>query len=97
MDTRRLLYTPPLQSGCIAGVSRRIVLEYFEKQGITVHQVLQNAHRLLEADLVFMTNSSGLFVCHFDIHNKKSVSVFWQNHLRNALADRFWKSEHFVF
>lgn len=53
-------YTPGLESGCLDGIMRRVVIENLKKKGIKVEEKLAGKEELLEADTVFATNSLGV-------------------------------------
>lgn len=49
------LFTPSLESGCLPGIAREIVLEIAEQKRITVHQGLFSIQELSVADEIFLT------------------------------------------
>ena len=51
------VYTPPLNSGCVAGVMRRFLVERLHAEGRAVHQRAIREQDLLEADEIFLTNA----------------------------------------
>ncbi|MFT5469898.1 MAG: branched-chain amino acid aminotransferase [Verrucomicrobiales bacterium] len=51
------LITPPLSSGCLAGVTRAVVIEICEKAGISVAEIDTPIQQLLEADEIFLTGT----------------------------------------
>ena len=53
-------FTPSLTTGCIAGVMRSFLLDFFIKRKIAVYEVEAEEEELLEADTVFTTNSQGI-------------------------------------
>lgn len=53
-------YTPPLTSGCLDGVLRRVVIERMSEAGIKIQESLATQEELLSADAVFTTNSNGI-------------------------------------
>ncbi|UII30898.1 aminotransferase class IV [Fulvivirga ulvae] len=55
-----IYYTPALTTGCIAGVQRRHILKTLGTQKIEFHEVEEGKEALLNADGVFVCNSSGL-------------------------------------
>jgi len=52
------LITPPLESGCLAGITRHFVLLSAQKLGIEVQEKLQGLDALLKADSVFLTSTT---------------------------------------
>lgn len=53
------LYTPPLDSGCIDGVMRRVVIQVAGGAGIPVHETQLPPESLRMADEIFLTNAVG--------------------------------------
>ncbi len=51
------LYTPSLESGCLAGIRRRIVIEKALELTIPFSEGVYYPEDLLNADEVFLTNS----------------------------------------
>ena len=52
------LYTPPLDAGILAGVTRQVVLELAENEGIPAHEVALTKHDIYVADECFLTGSA---------------------------------------
>jgi len=52
-----ILYTPPLQEGCVAGIMRRNLLENLATTGYYFHEKEITIEDLLAADEVFLTNA----------------------------------------
>jgi branched-chain amino acid aminotransferase len=50
--------TPPLSSGCLAGVTRALVLELAERHGVLVREERLPLASLLKADEAFLTSST---------------------------------------
>ena len=53
----RVIYTPPLEEGCVAGVTRRFLLQQLPAAGYTLNEQPLTPDDLLSADEVFLTNS----------------------------------------
>lgn len=53
-----VIRTPPLSSGCLAGVTRALVIELCQKHGIALHEVPLPVSALDECDEVFITSST---------------------------------------
>ena len=53
-----VLYTPPLDAGILAGVSREAVIERAEAAGITVREVSLTKHDVYVADECFLTGTA---------------------------------------
>jgi branched-chain amino acid aminotransferase len=64
------LYTPSLQTTCLAGVTRRLVLEAAARRRLSVVEGSFGLGAVRDADEVFLTNSGWgvLQVAEFDIH-----------------------------
>lgn len=52
------VWTPPLTSGCLPGVSRALLLEAIHEPGVTVGQRVLRPEDLLAADEVFITSTT---------------------------------------
>ncbi|UCE25813.1 MAG: aminotransferase class IV [Candidatus Zixiibacteriota bacterium] len=57
-----MIYTPPIGSGCLDGVTRKLVLRQAKKFGISIHERNGRLSTLLEADEVFISSSLKLIV-----------------------------------
>ncbi|NHA67651.1 aminotransferase class IV [Phycicoccus flavus] len=55
--TDGVLRTPPLESGCLAGITRELVLEWCGDAGLEVREEAMPVEVLAEADEVFLTSS----------------------------------------
>ena len=55
------VFTPSLESGCIAGIMREYCLQVFASSSIKIHQVLSPLDEILKADSVFKTNVTGIY------------------------------------
>ena len=53
----RVIYTPPLEEGCVAGVTRRFLLQQLPAAGYTINEQPLTPDDLLSADEVFLTNA----------------------------------------
>ena len=53
-----LLITPPLTSGCLAGVTRALVIELCEKEGLLVREEAVPVGALAQADEAFLTSTT---------------------------------------
>ncbi len=52
-----VIYTPPLQAGCVAGIMRRFVMKEGPNHGFDVREKELSREELLAADEVFLTNA----------------------------------------
>lgn len=52
-----IVYTPPLSSGCLPGITRSIVIDQTLQSGIVVRQKQIYPRELRKADEIFLTNS----------------------------------------
>jgi branched-chain amino acid aminotransferase/4-amino-4-deoxychorismate lyase len=59
-----MVYTPSLQSGCIAGIMRKQIMQQAKKLAIPIEEGLFGVSSMLEADAVFCSNISGIQVIH---------------------------------
>lgn len=53
----RIIYTPSLGEGCIAGVMRKCILQELQESGYILHETALTTEALMNADEVFLTNS----------------------------------------
>ncbi len=53
----KIVYTPALTQGCVAGVMRKYLIEKIRKLGFTVHESIVTKADLVAADEIFLTNS----------------------------------------
>lgn len=56
-----ILYTPSLQTGCLAGIMRKQIIKYANKSNIELKEGLYLLDALKSADFVFGTNVSGVY------------------------------------
>ena len=52
-----VLYTPPLEDGCIGGIMRMNVINTAIENSITVYENTLSPQNLLAADEIFLTNA----------------------------------------
>jgi 4-amino-4-deoxychorismate lyase len=53
-------FTPSLESGCLAGIGRRLIIDFLKEKNSIVHIGLFKIEDLLDADQVFTTNVTGI-------------------------------------
>ena len=53
----KVIYTPPITSGCVEGIVRKKLLEYCSDWGYKVEEKEMKSFELIKADEVFLTNS----------------------------------------
>jgi len=53
-----VLVTPPLMSGCLAGITRELLLEWLRADGVDVEEVAEPIDRLRDAREAFLTSST---------------------------------------
>lgn len=51
------IFTPPITDGALPGVTRRVILNDLEIDGISMHELTISTDFLMQADEVFLTNS----------------------------------------
>lgn len=79
-----VFYTPSLDSGCVEGVSRRVIIEKLQDLKIEIQEGLYLPQELLQADRVFTSNVTGL-----SLVEKIEGSTFDVNALPSELANKF--------
>jgi branched-subunit amino acid aminotransferase/4-amino-4-deoxychorismate lyase len=57
MAKNNKLFTPPLECGCLEGLTRRVILDLASKNKISAHEKSFGLQDLYEADEIFLTNS----------------------------------------
>jgi branched-chain amino acid aminotransferase len=66
-----VLYTPSLKTGCLDGITRRLVLNLARKDGVTTQLVKVGLAALFSADEVFLTSSLLGLAAVREVDNKK--------------------------
>jgi branched-subunit amino acid aminotransferase/4-amino-4-deoxychorismate lyase len=65
------IFTPALSTGCIDGVMRGFLIDFFEEEGMSVKQVRQAYEVIENAQSIFSTNASGItYFSHLEGINK---------------------------
>lgn len=59
-STGAKVYTPSLQSGCIKGISRTVILRHLHENGAEVEEGLFKVQDLLQAEKVWISNVTGI-------------------------------------
>lgn len=54
------IFTPPLETGCIAGIMRACIMDFFESEGKSVLERKITTPELSKASSIFTTNASGI-------------------------------------
>jgi branched-chain amino acid aminotransferase len=80
------VYTPPLSSGCLPGITREVLLGEIRAPGIRVEEKSLQPGDLEAADEVFITSTTRDLLPVFQIEDKK---VGRTDHTRQALARAF--------
>jgi len=80
------VYTPPLSSGCLPGITREVLLEEIHAPGITVEEKTLLPGDLESADEVFITSTTRDLLPVFEIEGKK---VGRADSTRHTLAEAF--------
>ncbi len=70
---QNIIYTPSLESGCIAGVMRKHIIQQAAQAGRTVTEVLEKVEALTSADQVFCCNVTGAYL--FENFRGKKLNV----------------------
>jgi branched-chain amino acid aminotransferase len=80
------VWTPPLSSGCLPGVTRAILLEDIRLPGITINEREMDLEELAQADEVFITSSTRDLL---RVAEVEEVPMGAQDSIRRQLADAF--------
>ena len=83
-----IVFTPPLSSGCLAGITRGVMLEIGPPAGIPIEEGTISVDDLYAADEVFIssTNRNVVGVCEIDGHPLKTASRGLMQKLDRAFA-----------
>jgi len=81
------VYTPPLDAGCLEGVTRRVVLRESKKIGIRITERRCPIERLLDADEVFISSSLKLVIPVELIKYGRRTHRFTAGESCNSIAD----------
>jgi branched-chain amino acid aminotransferase len=73
----KIIYTPALSEGCVAGVMRRFLLEKISQQGFSIRERNLSIENVMQADEIFLTNS---------ISGIRWVKEFQKNKYTNSLT-----------
>ncbi len=87
----KVVYTPSLDSGCIDGTMRKVILRYCQMHSISIQTGLFSLQAMVKADLVFTSNVAGLNVIkqiddhHFDAQHSfiQQLALLWKDEDRN--------------
>jgi branched-subunit amino acid aminotransferase/4-amino-4-deoxychorismate lyase len=75
-----IFYTPKLNSGCIAGILRKNLLEFLEKKDIPCQKVMVGKVDLLLAENIFTCNVTGIYHI-LSIDNQEFEKSTWVDEL----------------
>jgi branched-chain amino acid aminotransferase len=78
----KIIYTPALSEGCVAGVMRRFLLEKISEVGFFVEESNLSIENIKEADEIFLTNS---------ISGIRWVKQFGEIEYNNSLTTEIFK------
>jgi branched-chain amino acid aminotransferase len=84
MVKNRVVYTPPLQSGCVDGVMRKKAIEILLTNHVQVHQRNCNISDIENASELFLTNASK-GIQHIEMFGKKAFAT---SDVATLLADK---------
>ena len=87
------IYTPPLTSGCLEGVTRQVVIDEARKLGLKIYERNKKINDLLQADEIFISSSLKLLLGVSQvIFNKKRysfppgrVTALMSRHMKNLV------------
>ncbi|GAB4330472.1 MAG: aminodeoxychorismate lyase [Flammeovirgaceae bacterium] len=75
-----VFYTPKINSGCIAGILRKNLLDFLEKKGIPFQKVMAKKTELLMAENIFTCNVTGIYHI-LSIDNQNFEKATWVDDL----------------
>ncbi|CAN5382644.1 aminodeoxychorismate lyase [soil metagenome] len=76
-----IYYTPGLESGCIEGVKRGVILEELKIQNMPYKEVLEGPESLYNADFAFACNVAGIYSI------QKIASIKYKYHVESFLLN----------
>jgi len=87
------IYTPPLTSGCLEGVTRQVVIDEARELGLKIYERNKTIDDLLRADEIFISSSLKLIlgVSQIIFNNKKysfspgQVTAKMNRHMKNLV------------
>lgn len=71
----KIIYTPPLSEGCVAGVTRRFLLQTLPQQGYSVQEKNCEIADLQQADELFLTNATSGIRWVQELQDKKYTNI----------------------
>jgi branched-subunit amino acid aminotransferase/4-amino-4-deoxychorismate lyase len=80
----KILFTPDIETGCLAGTTREFLTESAKEQGFRIYFVKQNLNDLLNADEIFLT-SAGLNITAVEKIDKVSFEHKFVRKLKEKL------------
>lgn len=83
------LYTPPLDSGCLKGTTRKIVISEARKLGISIAEEAVTFPNLLRADELFISSSLKLVIGVCSIKEGRRIHRFAAGPVTELLHKRF--------
>ena len=86
---RKRIFTPPLNSGCLDGITRRIVMIEAGKLGIEVAEKVITMNSLAKADEIFISSSLKLVIGVARIRTDKETLKFNSGEFTDLLRRRF--------
>lgn len=78
----KTIYTPPLSEGCVAGVTRRFLLQTLPEKGFSIQEKNLEPRDLQQADELFLTNA---------ISGIRWVKEYQNKQYSNAFATRIFE------
>jgi len=80
------VWTPPVSSGCLPGITREVLLEEIHVPGIRIAEKSLTAAELERADEVFITSTTRNLL---PVHEIEGRKIGRSDHTRRALSDAF--------
>lgn len=87
----KTIYTPPLSAGCLAGVTRKIVMKETERLRFKLLEKNVTLTQLAEAEEVFISSSLKLVIGVSEIHAGQKSYKIKPGLYTKALRERFFK------
>ncbi|MDF1545577.1 MAG: aminotransferase class IV, partial [bacterium] len=86
---RGRIFTPPLSSGCLDGITRRIMMRQAAKLGHDVTERSVSLDQLLKADELFISSSLKLVIGVGSLRKESGTTLFHIGPITTELRERF--------
>ncbi len=82
------IFTPSLDTGCVSGVSRLIILDYLKQKGLPYHEVKEKIESITPNSFIFNSNTFGLNI----ISSINQISTKLEHSLFKQIRDDLYST-----